>query len=66
MNVMWAGRFIAGTGIGMHSMVVPVYIAECSPEHVRGRLDTLWVFAITIGILVASACNIGLRKWTQG
>jgi len=65
MNVMWAGRFIAGTGIGMHSMVVPVYIAECSPEHVRGRLDTLWVFAITIGILVASACNIGLRKWNK-
>jgi sugar porter (SP) family MFS transporter len=53
-------------GIGMLSMVVPVYIAECSPEHLRGRLGTLWQLAVTVGILVASACNIGLEKWSEG
>jgi sugar porter (SP) family MFS transporter len=66
MNVMWIGRIFSGMGIGMLSMVVPVYIAECSPEHLRGRLGTLWQLAVTVGILVASACNIGLEKWSEG
>jgi len=66
MNVMWIGRIFSGMGIGMLSMVVPVYIAECSPEHLRGRLGTLWQLAVTVGILIASACNIGLEKWDEG
>ena len=66
IDVMWIGRIFAGMGIGMLSMVVPVYISECSPEHMRGRLGTLWQIAVTLGILVASACNIGLQRWSQG
>ena len=66
MNVMWIGRIFSGMGIGMLSMVVPVYISECSPEHMRGRLGTLWQIAVTLGILVASACNVGLQNWNEG
>ncbi len=47
-------------------MVVPVYIAECAPEHVRGILGTLWQIAVTSGILIASACNLGLKNWDEG
>lgn len=47
-------------------MVSPVYIAELAPEHVRGQLSTLWQLSITAGILIASAANIGLEKWTDG
>ena len=50
----------------VQSMCVPVYICECAPEHVRGQLGTLWQMAVTIGILVASAANLGLEKWDQG
>jgi sugar porter (SP) family MFS transporter len=35
-------------------------------EHMRGRLGTLWQIAVTLGILIASACNIGLQKWDEG
>jgi SP family sugar:H+ symporter-like MFS transporter len=66
MTVMWIGRIFSGMGIGMLSMVVPVYISECSPEHMRGRLGTLWQIAVTMGILLASACNIGLQKLDWG
>jgi sugar porter (SP) family MFS transporter len=66
MDMMWAGRVFSGMGIGAMSMSVPVYIAELSPDHVRGKLNTLWQLAITMGILIASAANLGLQKWSEG
>ena len=66
MWVMWLGRVFSGMGIGMLSMCAPVYIAECSPEHVRGKLGTLWQIAITVGIVIASAANLGLKEWDEG
>jgi sugar porter (SP) family MFS transporter len=66
MWVMWLGRVFSGMGIGMLSMCVPVYIAECAPEHVRGKMGTLWQIAVTAGILIASAANMGLKNWEDG
>ena len=66
MTVMWVGRVFSGMGIGMLSMCAPVYIGECSPEHTRGALGTLWQLAITAGIVIASAANLGLKEWDQG
>ena len=66
MAVMWVGRVFSGMGIGVLSMCAPVCIAECSPEHIRGALGTLWQLAITAGIACASACNLGLKNWIEG
>lgn len=66
MWVMFIGRIFSGMGIGMLSMCVPVYISELAPEHVRGSLSTLWQVAITAGILIASAANMGLKNWEEG
>ena len=66
MEVMYVGRIIAGSGIGALSMGSPVYIAECAPEEFRGSLGTLWQLAITVGIVIASAANLGLKNWDEG
>ena len=66
MGVLQAARVIAGFAIGSLSMCSPVYTVELVPEHVRGMLSTLWQLAITFGILVASAANLGLQKWSEG
>jgi sugar porter (SP) family MFS transporter len=50
-------RFLGGTGIGVASMVCPLYISEISPARVRGRMVTLFQFAITIGICVCLFSN---------
>ncbi|KAI1306077.1 Proton myo-inositol cotransporter [Halotydeus destructor] len=47
------GRFVVGAGIGFASMVVPMYIAEMSPLHVRGSLVTMNAVFITGGQAVA-------------
>lgn len=66
MGVLQGARVIAGFAIGSLSMCSPVYIAENVPEHARGMLSTLWQLAITAGILIASAANLGLQNWSNG
>ncbi|MBN1542828.1 sugar porter family MFS transporter [candidate division KSB1 bacterium] len=46
-------RFIGGLGVGVASMLSPLYISEIASPHLRGRLVALYQFAITIGILCA-------------
>ncbi|EPS35995.1 hypothetical protein H072_10432 [Dactylellina haptotyla CBS 200.50] len=47
------GRFIVGLGVGAGSAVVPMYITELSPAHLRSRLNTLNTVFITLGQIVA-------------
>ncbi|GFO29134.1 proton myo-inositol cotransporter [Plakobranchus ocellatus] len=48
------GRIVAGLGVGLASVVVPVYVAEASPPHNRGRLVSLHQLLINTGIIVSS------------
>jgi sugar porter (SP) family MFS transporter len=52
-----AARFVAGIGVGMASMLSPLYIAEVSPAHVRGRNVAINQLTIVIGILVTNLVN---------
>jgi MFS family permease len=55
-----AARLVGGMGIGIASMLAPLYIAEISPPHLRGRLISLYQFAIASGILVSYFVNFGI------
>ncbi|RZJ81365.1 MAG: MFS transporter [Flavobacterium sp.] len=50
-------RFAAGIGVGMASMVCPMYIAEISPAKVRGRNVAINQLTIVIGILITNLVN---------
>jgi SP family xylose:H+ symportor-like MFS transporter len=50
-------RIIGGIGIGLASMLSPMYIAEIAPAHIRGRLVSWNQFAIVSGILVVYFVN---------
>lgn len=58
-------RLIGGMGVGIASMVSPLYISEISPPELRGRLVTLYQFAITIGILSAYFVNAFILSISQ-
>ncbi len=53
--VLW--RIAGGVAIGMASALSPMYIAEISPAHLRGRLVSLNQFTIVIGVLAAQVVN---------
>lgn len=52
-----AARLVGGLGIGVASLVSPLYIAEISPPRLRGRLVALQQLAIVLGILAAFFSN---------
>jgi sugar porter (SP) family MFS transporter len=50
-------RFIGGAGIGVASVMAPMYIAEIAPAPIRGRMGALQQFAIVIGIFATGLVN---------
>jgi SP family arabinose:H+ symporter-like MFS transporter len=63
-----AARFIGGLGIGISTVVAPMYIAEIAPPKGRGRLGGMFQFNIVLGILIAFVSNallagIGENAW---
>ncbi|KAJ5930396.1 hypothetical protein N7466_005889, partial [Penicillium verhagenii] len=47
------GRFVTGIGVGILSMIVPLYNAELAPPELRGSLVSLQQLAICFGIMVS-------------
>jgi len=63
-----AARVIGGLGIGISTVVAPMYIAEIAPPKARGRLAGMFQFNIVFGILIAFVSNallagIGANAW---
>ncbi len=54
-------RFLGGVGIGVSSVVAPIYISEISTPVTRGRLGALYQFNIVFGILIAFLSNYFLQ-----
>jgi len=50
-------RIIGGIGVGLASMISPMYIAEIAPANIRGRLISFNQFAIIFGMLVIYFVN---------
>ncbi|MER2093186.1 sugar porter family MFS transporter [Saccharopolyspora rectivirgula] len=58
-----AGRFVIGIGVGLASVIVPMYIAEIAPTSIRGTLTSLNQLLIVVGILLAYIVNYALAPW---
>lgn len=58
-------RIIGGIGIGVASVVSPLYIAEVSVPQIRGRLVSLYQLAITVGFSGAYLANYGLQQFSE-
>lgn len=56
-DALVAFRIIGGIGIGIVSIVSPIYISEVSPAKIRGTLVSLYQLAVTIGFLLAYLMN---------
>ena len=60
------GRLVVGIGIGIGSMVVPMYISEIAPPDQRGTLVTINNVFCPGGQFVAACVSAGLAKTPQG
>ncbi|KAF8008311.1 hypothetical protein BT93_K2095 [Corymbia citriodora subsp. variegata] len=55
---LYIGRLLGGFGVGVISYVVPVYIAEISPQNIRGTLGSVNQLSVTVGVLLAYLVGI--------
>jgi len=58
-------RFCAGIGVGMASILSPLYIAEISPAAIRGRNVAINQLTIGIGILITNVVNYFLAAMSD-
>ena len=64
--VLVIGRFFVGLGIGVASMLTPLYLAEIAPAQDRGAIVSLNQLCITAGILVSYLVGYALAGATGG
>ncbi|RDW80245.1 putative quinate permease [Coleophoma cylindrospora] len=59
LGQVYAGRFIAGLGIGQTTVVAPVYLSEIAPKSVRGLCTCTFSGSVYIGIMLAYFASWG-------
>lgn len=63
-NKLVVYRIIGGIGIGVVSIISPLYISEVAVAQFRGRLVSLYQLAVTIGFLGAYLVNYQLLEYS--
>jgi sugar porter (SP) family MFS transporter len=61
-NELVAARIVGGIGVGMASLLSPLYIAELSPPKIRGALVSLNQIAILVGMVLSYFVNALIAK----
>lgn len=63
---MAVGRLVMGFGVGIGSLISPLFISEIAPKMIRGRLTVINSLWLTGGQLIAYGCGAGLYHVHNG
>ncbi|KAJ5433617.1 uncharacterized protein N7458_012773 [Penicillium daleae] len=61
LGAVYAGRFVAGLGVGQTVVVAPVYLAEIAPAAIRGLCTCVFTGFVYLGIVLAYFANYGCQ-----
>jgi MFS family permease len=64
-DVLLAGRFIAGMGVGATSMLTPQFLAENAPKSIRGSMTACYNLNILCSLMLAFWINYGVSLWSH-
>jgi len=65
LTVLIIARLVGGLGVGIASVLAPLYISELAPPRIRGRLVAFYQLSIVIGILLSYYSNWWLLSFSQ-
>jgi MFS family permease len=63
LGQFYAGRFIAGLGVGVMSCVCPTYSSEIAPKEIRGRITGLFQIVVVIGVAISFWINYAVSLY---
>ena len=53
LAAFYVARLISGIGVGMATVIVPMYSAEMAPKNIRGMLGSMFQFFFTMGVMTS-------------
>lgn len=62
LGMIYGGRVLTGLGVGSSSLVVPLYISECAPPALRGRLIGIFEIMLQSFLVVGFWVNYGVNE----
>lgn len=62
LGLLYGGRALTGMAIGATSMIIPIYISECSPALIRGRMVGMFEIMLQIALVFGFWVNYGVEK----
>lgn len=60
LSTWYAGRTISGVGVGIATVIIPMYSAEMSPKEIRGQLGSMFQFFFTLGVMTSYWVDYGV------
>jgi len=61
LDLLYAGRVFTGWGVGASAMILPIYVSECSPALIRGRLVGTFEIMLQIALVFGFWVNYGVN-----
>ena len=62
--MLMIARFLMGLGIGIISLVIPLYLSEIAPLHIRGQIIAYLVASHSFGVFLSGYVSLNLgNKW---
>lgn len=61
----YAGRVISGVGVGLATVIIPMYSAEMAPKRIRGSLGSMFQFFFTLGVMTSYWIDYAVAEHVQ-
>ncbi|KAI1465335.1 putative MFS sugar transporter [Daldinia caldariorum] len=58
----YVARVISGIGVGMATVIIPMYSAEMAPKHIRGQLGSMFQFFFTLSVMTSYWVDYGVSQ----
>ncbi|KAI1798726.1 putative MFS sugar transporter [Daldinia bambusicola] len=62
LAAFYVARVISGIGVGMATVIIPMYSAEMAPKHIRGQLGSMFQFFFTLGVMTSYWVDYGVSQ----
>ncbi|KAI4860006.1 putative MFS sugar transporter [Hypoxylon rubiginosum] len=62
LAAFYVARVISGIGVGMATVIIPMYSAEMAPKHIRGQLGSMFQFFFTLGVMTSYWVDYGVSE----